>query len=44
MNKKPPDKYKCIKTRFIKFISKEEYNNKNVFDTITDAIVRTNKI
>jgi hypothetical protein len=44
MNKKPPDKYKCIKTRFIKFISKEEYNNKNVFETITDAIVRTNKI
>ena len=45
MNKKPPDKYKCIKLRNNKILdSSAIYNNKNVVNTIDDAIKRTNKI
>ena len=44
MNKLPPDKYKCIKTKFIKQLNTEIYNKKNVFETINDAVSRTNKI
>ncbi len=45
MSKKPPDKYKCIKLRNNKILdSSAIYNNKNVVNTIDDAIKRTNKI
>ena len=45
MNKHPPDKYKCLKLRFSKVLDNSKiYNNKNVFNTIEDAIKRTNNI
>ena len=45
MNKHPPDKYKCLKLRFSKVLDNSTiYNNKNVFNTIEDAIKRTNNI
>ena len=43
-SKKPPDDYKCLKNKLIKIINNDIYNNKNVFDTINNAIDRTNKI
>ena len=45
MTKQPPDKYKCIKLRLNKILdSSLIYNNKNVVNTLNDAIKRTNKI
>ena len=45
MSKQPPDKYKCLKLRINKILdSSIIYNNKNVANTIDDAIKRTNKI
>ena len=45
MSKHPPDKYKCLKLRFSKVLDNSTiYNNKNVFNTIEDAIKRTNNI
>ena len=45
MSKKPPDKYKCIKLRLTNILdSSVIYNNKNVVNTLDDAIKRTNKI
>ena len=45
MSKHPPDKYKCLKLRFSKVLDNSKiYNNKNVFNTIEDAIKRTNNI
>jgi len=45
MSKHPPDKYKCLKLRFTKVLDNSTiYNNKNVFNTIEDAIKRTNNI
>ena len=45
MNKHPPDKYKCLKLRFSKVLDNSTiYNNKNVFNTIENAIKRTNNI
>ena len=45
MSKQPPDKYKCLKLRLNKVLDNTTiYNNKNVFNTIEDAIKRTNNI
>ena len=45
MSKQPPDKYKCLKLRSNKILdSSIIYNNKNVVNTLDDAIGRTNKI
>jgi hypothetical protein len=45
MSKQPPDKYKCLKLRSTKILDNSIiYNNKNVVNTIDDAIKRTNKI
>ena len=45
MSKQPPDKYKCLKLRLNKLLDNSTlYNNKNVFNTIEDAIKRTNSI
>ena len=45
MSKQPPDKYKCLKLRINKILNSSIiYNNKNVANTIDDAIKRTNKI
>jgi len=45
MIKQPPDKYKCLKLRLNKVLDYSTiYNNKNVFNTIDDAIKRTNNI
>ena len=42
---KGPDKYKCIKLRFYKILNNTNtYNNKNILETISDAVIRTNKI
>uniref|UniRef100_A0A6C0HMC7 Uncharacterized protein n=1 Tax=viral metagenome TaxID=1070528 RepID=A0A6C0HMC7_9ZZZZ len=42
---KGPDKYKCIKLRFNKIINNTNtYNNKNILETISNAVIRTNKI
>ena len=43
--KREPDKYKCIKLRFNKILNNtNNYNDKNILETITNAIIRTNKI
>ena len=45
MSKQPPDKYKCLKLRCTKILNDSSiYNNKNIVNTIEDAIKRTNKI
>jgi len=44
---KGPDKYKykCVKIRFNKILNNTNtYNNKNILETISDAVIRTNKI
>ena len=42
---KGPYKYKCIKLRFNKIINNTNtYNNKNILETISNAVIRTNKI
>lgn len=42
--RKPPD-YKCIKMKFVKILNDTNtYKNINVFDTINNAVIRTNKI
>ena len=41
---KGPYKYKCIKLRFNKIINNTNtYNNKNILETISNAVIRTNK-
>ena len=43
--KREPDKYRCIKLRFIKILNNTNiYNGKNILETIDNAIIRTNKI
>jgi hypothetical protein len=41
--KKPPDKYKCIKLPITSILNKNEENQK-IFNTIQDAVYRTNYI
>jgi hypothetical protein len=41
--KKPPDKYKCIKLPITSILNKNEKNQK-IFNTIQDAVYRTNYI
>jgi len=41
--KKPPDKYKCIKLPITSILNKNE-ESKNIFNTIQDAVYRTNYI
>mgnify|MGYP000960360235 CR=1 FL=1 len=36
--------YKAIKKKLSKFIKTESYNDKNILETINDAVNRTNKI
>ena len=36
--------YKAIKKKISKFIKTESYNDKNILETINDAVNRTNKI
>ena len=41
--KKPPDKYKCIKLPITSILNKNE-ESQNIFNTIQDAVYRTNYI
>ena len=41
--KKPPDKYKCIKLPITSILYKNE-DSSNIFNTIQDAVYRTNYI
>ena len=42
--RKPTNNYRCLKKKLIKIINNTTYNGRDVFNTINDAVKRTNKI